>query len=307
LWGNSCSCSTQSVGSKSRDALLGRFIGVRELGGEGSGGSAMRCEKVDDQLDRITAMAMSNNRQCLALACKYRGDHSAYIFFYDLLQLPALRRIGKSVHEGTPTDEEERSFVSISFSPEAKYIAVLTNIKDGSARLYEWKKDVRVIATTSWLSELNKEARGTVNAEISKITIDPNNKDQVCMSGKGHLRIWRNQGNILKPLPPILSLDQTKWYTDHAWLEGGWLVGGTDKGELCFVYENRQCVMEAAGFGGVVDAVSCLYPFGKGLLVGGSVGQLSVWEKKDTGNKELDEAQLKEVMQFQKNLSRSYD
>ncbi|MDR3546694.1 MAG: WD40 repeat domain-containing protein [Candidatus Pacebacteria bacterium] len=262
----------------------------------------MHCEHVDDQLERITAMAMSSNRQCMALACKFRNDKSAYVFFYDILQLHPLKRTGKFIHEGAPTDEEDKQFISIAFSPEAKYLAVLTNIKDGNARLYEWKKEARVIATNSWLSELNKEAKVPVNAEITRISIDPNNKDQVCLSGKGHFRVWRNQSNILKPLPPIAGLDQAKGYTEHVWLEGNWLVGGTDHGELCVVYDGKQCVLVTPAFGGAPDAVSCIHPFSQGIFVGSSAGHITVWERHDVASKDLSEETLKGAIKFDRSI-----
>jgi len=285
----------------SSNKYIGRHIGVREISHE-PGPKNTRCEPIDDQLERITAMTMSGNRQCMALAIKFRNDKSAYIYFYDTLQLHPLKRTGKTIHEGAPTDEEDKAFISIAFSPEAKYLAVLTNIKDGNVRIYEWKKEVRVIATNSWLSELTKEAKTAVNAEITKISIDPNNKDQICLSGKFHLRMWRNQGNILKPLPPIIGLDSSKIYTDHAWVEGNWLVAGTDKGELCFIYDGKQCIMEMPAFGTIMDAISCIYCFPKGFFVGGQGGQLSFWETKETSAKDINDEKLKEAVRFDKNI-----
>eukprot|EP01022_Parablepharisma_sp_SALTPOND_P030989 TRINITY_DN77_c3_g1_i1.p1 TRINITY_DN77_c3_g1~~TRINITY_DN77_c3_g1_i1.p1 ORF type:complete len:1349 (-),score=219.94 TRINITY_DN77_c3_g1_i1:2371-6417(-) len=286
----------------SRLCLLGRHIGVREITNETGTKAGMRCEPIDHQLEKITAMAMSGNRQCMAVACKFRNDRSAYIFFYDMLQLHPLKRTGKAIHEGSPTDEEDKAFISIAFSPEAKYLAVLTNIKDGNARIYEWKKEARVIATNSWLSELNKEAKTSVNAEITKISIDPNNKDQVCLTGKYHMRIWRNQSNILKPLPPIIGLDYSKVFVDHTWIEGNWLVAGTDKGELCFIYDTKQCVMEMPAFDNKIDCISCLYSIPKGFFVGGSSGQLSFWEVRETSAKSAEDESLKESIRFDRNI-----
>ena len=247
-------------------------------------------------------MTLSGNRQCLALACKYRNDKSAHILFYDTVQMHPLKRTGKAIHEGSPTDDEDKSFISLAFSPEAKYIAVLTNVKDGNVRLYEWKKETRVIATNSWLSELNKESKTSIIVEINKVSIDPSNKDQLCLSGKYHFRIWRNQANILKPLPPIPGLDQTKVYTDHMWLDGNWLVGGTEKGELCFVYDSKQCVMEMPAFGSITQSVSCIYSLPKGFFVGGSGGQLSFWEVRETDTKDVNDEGLKLAIKFDRNI-----
>lgn len=248
--------------------------------------STMKCEKLDDQLDFITAMTISSNRQCLAIACKLLNDKSARIFFYDMLQIHPLKRAGKAIHDGSPTDEDDKQFISIAFSPEAKYLAALTNIKDGHVRLYEWKKDVRIIAANSWMSELNKEGKINSNVEITKVSIDPINKGQICLSGKGHFRLWRTQGDIFKPLPIISGVDQNKAYTDHAWIEGNYLVGSTEQGDLCFIYDCKQFVFEVKAFSGSVEPITCLYPFFKGILVGNNIGQLGIWERKESLNKQ---------------------
>lgn len=165
------------------------------------------------------------------------------------------------------------------------------------------EKEQRIIGQNSWLSELIKEAKTNVNVEITKITVDPNNTEQVCMSGKGHFRLWRCQSGILKPNTPFDNLDQTRNFTDHAWLDGGWLIGATDKGELLFIYDNKQCIMEAPAFAEVIDSVSCILPFYKGFFVGGATGQLSVWEKKPSEGKEISEEKLKDMIHFDKNIS----
>ena len=63
---------------------------------------------------------MSGNKQCMAIACKYQHDNSAHVLFYDMTQYHPLKRIGKVIHEGSPIDLEEKTFISISFSSEAR-------------------------------------------------------------------------------------------------------------------------------------------------------------------------------------------
>lgn len=271
--------------------------------------SKMQCEKVDDQLEMITAMAMSANRQCLAIACTHRCDNSAYIYFYDTVQAKRLKRIPKVVHEGSPTDNEAKHFTSIAFSPEAKHIAVLTNLQDGNVKVYEWKKD-RVIAANSWTTEIKREDKESDNVEITKITMDPSNKDQVVMSGKNHARVWRNQGGVLKPLPKIPGLEQSSFYTDHAWIENTWTIFGTDAGELFFVLEGRQCIIKSNAFGSITESISCIYPYFRGLIIGGESGQVSLWEKKDNAEEAIKkefvgdrDTHLKLAFKFERNLS----
>ena len=288
---------------------IGRYIGVREIHLAKNIQARMICERLDDQLERITAIAMSANRQCLAVACTYRNDKSAYIFFYDTVQAKRFKRIIKTIHEGSPTDNEYKYFISIAFSPEAKHIVALTNLQDGNVKMYEWKKD-RVITASSWVAELKRENKENDNMEITKVTIDPANKDQVVMSGRYHARVWRNQGGILKPLPIIPGLEQTNVYTDHAWVENTWTIFGTDAGELYFILEGRQCVIRANAFESIMEPVSCIFPYYRGLVIGGGNGQISLWEKMENAEDATKrdfvgdrEAQLKQAFKFEQNLS----
>jgi len=285
------------------------MLGVREFTLEKDANVRMTCEKIDDLLEKITAVTMSANRQCLAIACKFRNDKSARILFYDTSHAKGIKRMPKTIVEGSPTDNEAKFFVSIAFSPEAKQIAAITNLQDGNVKIYEWKKEPRIIAMNSWVTELKKEGKENENAEITKVTIDPVNKDQIMMSGKLHARMWRNQGGLLKPMPRISGLDQNKIFTDHVWVENNWIVLGTDKGELCFVYDGKQCIMKANAFGSVNEPVSCIYTYFRGLIIGGDNGQLSLWEKKDTlenTKKDLSadkDAILKSAFRYERNIS----
>eukprot|EP00831_Metopus_contortus_P035715 TRINITY_DN2841_c0_g1_i3.p2 TRINITY_DN2841_c0_g1~~TRINITY_DN2841_c0_g1_i3.p2 ORF type:complete len:149 (-),score=32.64 TRINITY_DN2841_c0_g1_i3:1-447(-) len=135
------------------------YLGVRDVGGEKEISSIMICEKIDDQLEEVTAMTISSNRQCLAIACNYRGDGSAYIFFYDTsMATNSILRMRKLIHEGDSSKKEKMFFTSIAFSPDAKQIATLSDSEDSTldkcARIYEWKKEQRLIASNAWKTEL---------------------------------------------------------------------------------------------------------------------------------------------------------
>ena len=160
------------------------------------------------------------------------------------------------------------------------------------------------------MAELKRENTENEHVIITKVTIDPANKDQIVMSGKNHARIWRNQGGILKPLPKIPGLEQTNFYTDHAWVENAWTIFGTDTGELYFILEGRQCIIKSNAFGPITESVSCIYPYYRGLIIGGDSGQVSLWEKKESAEDATKkdfvgdrETQLKLAFKFERNLS----
>lgn len=261
----------------------------------------MIIEPIHEQLEQITAMSFSESAQCLAIACKLFKDSSAYILFFDPSQPNLIRKIGKVVHEGSPADSEEKTFTSIGFSQDTKYIITLTNHSDGKVKIYEWRRDVRVIASTTWLSEIKKESKEFEGVDINKVTLDPNNKDQMCFSGINHARIWRVQGAALKLAPAILKLDQKRNYTEHAWLENNWLVFGDSQGELSFAYDNKECVKIIKAFGDIPDSISCIMSYRSGFLVGGDQGQVSNWEFDKKSEKE---GNVLAEYQFNRSLSK---
>ena len=224
---------------------IGRTIAFYDVSNNVDNDQRLTCIKIDDQLDRITALCLSH--QCLALACKFLNDKSAYIFFYDLTQ--GFRKINKLVHEGSPTDLEERYFISISFSLDSTHIGTLTNLKMSTAKVYELKKDAKIMSACSWLDELKKISKNDELAEIDKITVDPNDSDQVCMSGKNHLRLWRNNGGILKPNPPIINIDTKVNFVDHVWIDSTCIVTVTDKADIYLIGDGKECLLKSSAFG----------------------------------------------------------
>jgi len=254
---------------------MGRMLAFQDVSDNNKVEERLSCIKIDDQLDRITAICL--NRQCLALACKFLNDKSAYIFFYDLTQ--GFRKINKFVHEGSPTDTEERYFISMSISFDTTHMATLTNLRMSTAKLYEVKKESRLMSACSWLDELKKISKGDKLAEITKITIDPNDKEQVCMSGKNHLRMWRNIGGILKPNPPLAGINMDNNFIDHVWVENNFVASITEEGKIFFISEGNTCILEANAFGTVIDKANCLLTHAKGLIVAGESGLLSFWNK----------------------------
>lgn len=270
---------------------MGRMLAFQDVSNNDKMEERLSCIKIDDQLERVTAICLSH--QCLALACKFLNDKSAYIFFYDLTQ--GFRKMNKFVHEGSPTDLEDRYFISISISFDATHMATLTNLRMSTAKLYEVKKDSRLMSACSWLDELKKISKGDKLAEISKITIDPNDKEQVCMSGKNHLRMWRNIGGILKPNPTLTGIDTDNNFVDHAWVENNLIAAITDEGKIFFITEGKSCILQANAFGSVDDIANCLLTYPKGVIVAGESGLLSFWEKanKDAAERVTHERNIK--------------
>jgi WD40 repeat protein len=274
---------------------VGRTLTFRDISEETKGTQNLTCCRIDERLESITSICV--NHQYLAIGCKFLNDKSAYIFFYDISK--GLKRIPKVIHEGEANDEEEKYFISISFSSDTTRLSGLTNVKTGIAKMYELKKDTRAISACSWMEELKKLRKEEEPATIKKITVDPNDKDQVCMSGKNHLRMWRSNGGVLKPNPPIIKLDQHNNFIDHAWIDNTWIATITDKCEIFFVYEGKECFIQAHAFGNLRELATCVLPYQKGLIVASKSGMLSFWEKRETQSSKKD---FSEMMAHEKNV-----
>ena len=132
---------------------IAKTIAFRDVYDNKKGETKLSCMKIDDQLEQITAISLCH--QCLAIACKFLNDKSAYVFFYDLTQ--GFRKLNKIIHEGSPTDVEDRYYISIAFSWDSTHMAALSNLKMSTAKIYEIKKDARSVSACSWLDELKKD------------------------------------------------------------------------------------------------------------------------------------------------------
>ena len=262
---------------------MGRTLAFRDVSNDDKTEQKLSCVKIDEQLDCITAITLCY--QCLALACKFLNDKSAYILFYDLTQ--GFRKLTKIIHDGSPSDTEDRYFISISISSNSIYMAALTNLKMSTAKVYEIKKDPRLISACSWFDELKKIDRAERFTEINKITMDPNDKDQVCMSGKNHLRLWRNFAGILRPNPPLLNIDTHDNFVDHLWVNNSLVAAITDSGNIFFILNNKQCILQAKAFDTAIDSPNCLALYPQGIMVGGDTGLLSLWNKTDNSDEKF--------------------
>jgi len=275
---------------------VGRTLTFRDISEESKTTQKLTCRRIDERLDSITSICVNN--QYLAIGCKFLNDKSAYIFFYDVSK--EFKRIPKVIHEGEANGKEEKYFISISFSSDTTRLSGLTNVKAGIAKMYELKQETRAISACSWMEELKKLRKEEEElVEINKITVDPNDKDQVCMSGKNHLRMWRSNGGVLKPNPPIINLDQSYNFIDHAWIDNTWIAAITDKCEIFFVYEGKECFIRGCAFGNSREPATCVLPYQKGLIVASETGMLSFWEKRETQGPKKN---LSEMMIHEKNV-----
>lgn len=273
---------------------VGRTLAFRDISDETRATQSLTCCRIDERLQSITSICV--NRQYLAVGCKFLNDSSAYIFFYDVSK--GFKRIPKVIREEESADDDKH-FIAVSFSSDTTRLAGLTNVKTGVAKMYELKKEPRAIAGCVWMDELKKLRKEEENPEINKITVDPNDKDQVCMSGKKHLRMWRSNGGVLKPNPPIIKLDQGHNFLDHVWIDNTWIASITDKCEIFFVYEGKECFIQAYAFGNVKELGTCLLPYQKGLIVASENGTLSFWEKRESQGSKKD---FSEMMAHEKDV-----
>jgi WD40 repeat protein len=95
---------------------------------------------------------------------------------------------------------------------------------DTKALVFDWYSKEKVMATYDFQGQ-----------EISKISFNPKDWNQICTSGPNHWKIWRIQEGTFKQAPQFTKMNQNRNYTDHVWLDDDKLIVGTMMGELFFV------------------------------------------------------------------------
>lgn len=147
---------------------------------------------------------------------------------------------------------------SMNFSHDGKYLAfIFTDGVDSKAAVYEWFNKSRILGQLDFPKTF-----------LKKITFNPKDNHQVCLSGNGHWKLWRVQENTFKAMPPFQKVSQQNNYTVHEWLEEDCLIAGTQEGELFSLnnFEKDQNI-DSAWNTEEIMAVTCIQKYSKGFFV----------------------------------------
>ncbi|XP_055077982.1 cilia- and flagella-associated protein 57 [Periophthalmus magnuspinnatus] len=242
---------------------------------------------VSDRSPGLRALTISANRRYLAAS---ESGERATITVFDLQH-----EQGRKRKVLTPGDVPVLEFICIDFSPDNKYLIGQTTGPEWVLILWLWEKQ-KVLSTVT---------TGSSNNPVTRVSFNPFNNTQVCVSGSGVLKLFRYAEGSLKQtsFPKVESVN----FLCHAWLTQERVVAGTDSGRL-LIFESGELRKEinlsnAAGQERVdrpvemkrmkeadVDErssqlrVTALTPLSKGFACSAGPGTVSLFERtKDDG------------------------
>lgn len=255
-----------------------------------------------------------DSRRYLAVSEKRYFDHHAYISFYDFNKniltpkylktvnisefvYQAIYRKNANHHSGDDKnkagqedDQPQKNIVSLSFSSDNKYLAIVLSDKnlDTKALIYDWQTKNKLIASYDFYHQ-----------EITKISFNPKDWQQICTSGPNHWRVWRMQESSFKQVPQFQKIRQDRHFTDHCWLGDDKLLVGTQLGELIYVdnFEQKQVIENAYITGGLGQGpigedgkvlppmnVALIKPYSLGFFVASDNGYMALWVRSEENN-----------------------
>jgi cilia- and flagella-associated protein 57 len=211
-------------------------------------------------------------RRFLALAEYNEPERSLTLAIIDLKNLSENKRLRE-----LRLPDSNIKFNTIAFSKDSKLIGC---VGAGLGVVWDWYKD----------KIIGKEY---LNADITRISINPKDSHLVSTSGPNHWKTWRIEEKIFKEQPMFSKLTQTQNFTDHDWIDDDTAVAVTDMSEV-FVCRSNQIIQYIEfGFGNLSDSnlanasITCIQGFSRGFILASDEGHLAIWEH--TENNEYEE------------------
>lgn len=246
---------------------VGRHIAVRSLDS-----SEISFIKVEEKVTAITAITITKEktRRFLAVAEQISSESTALIAIFDMRKASYFKQMKKLA----VPDMESQVFRSIAFSHDSKFVAAVGGAPDFIGVVWDWFKD----------SVLGSYKLST---EVTRITISPRDRLNICTSGPNHWKIWQVEEKTFKLQPLIAGLAQNQNFTDHDWLDEDTICSVTDMGEA-YIQRNGEVIQYIQFlFGKTTDNImsggtavaTCISAYSRGFLVGSDEGTIVLWEK----------------------------
>ncbi|XP_028832352.1 cilia- and flagella-associated protein 57 isoform X2 [Denticeps clupeoides] len=217
----------------------------------------------------ITAMAVSPARGYLAVSERVE---TGTISIYDLRHEPPRRRRVLSAGEASAQE-----FVSLSFSPDSKFLAGQAGGPDWTLYFWMWEKQ-KVVATVK---------TGSETSPVSQVSFSPQDSAQICVSGRGLLKLFRYADGTLKQSSH--GKVESHNVLSHAWTSEERVVAGTEAGRLLVLDSGdlrwEMSVVEAEREGEqrrseeVPPRVSAIVGYSKGFACSAGPGTVCLFEK----------------------------
>ncbi|KAM9435536.1 cilia- and flagella-associated protein 57-like isoform 1-T1 [Clarias gariepinus] len=169
-------------------------------------------------------------------------------------------------------------FVSLAFSADSKYLLGQSGGPKWSLFYWQWIEN-EVIAT----------AQTSNSAVVSQVSFNPYDEKQICVSGKGLLKLFELQKGSLRQGKSFRVEKEN--ILCHTWLSRDCFISGTETGKLLMVKSSRlhnlgmpfDSKTDKKGFSapGLLPSVTAITSFSKGFACSAGVGLVCLYENSD--------------------------
>lgn len=235
----------------------------------------------------MTAIAISPNRRYVAVA--ERGE-KPMVTVFDLFHDQS-----KKKKVLTHPDLKSQEFVSISFSPDSKYLIAQAGKPDWILVYWVWEKS-KVMAQIKTTNQTGQP--------IHQVSFNPLDNTQICVTGNQIFKLYRYSEGNLKQFG-FQKLDPQN-FVCHAWVADDRVIAGNDRGHL-FLFENGELKADidvssglagsnadtmqsfsaipedssGSNEGGSDFYISCIVAHSRGFVCGGKRGTAHLYEKSE--------------------------
>lgn len=215
------------------------------------------------------AITREKNRRFLAVAEYIEPENTSILTIIDLKSSSGYKRLRE-----LRLTETNIKYTTLSFSRDSKLIS---GISSGFGVIWDWYKE-KVIG------------KKDLNADITRIAINPKDSHLVSTSGPNHWRTWRIEEKSFKEQPLISKLAQTQNFTDHDWIDDDTAVAVTDMSEIFISRDNQIIKYFEFGFGNLTGSnlanasITCIMGFSRGFIISSDEGHLAIYEHTETND-----------------------
>ena len=208
------------------------------------------------------AEGTATGRKRMYLAVATRGDPGrSLVVIFDVHSKKLLRCLAC-------TEINSTEVVSMSFSPDGKYLLTQGGGPDYTLINWSWEKSKAL-----QIAKVSNQS----GAVIHQVSFCPTDPSVVCITGNGILRFLHLEQNEFKSIPFSMGKREPQNYLSHCWIDDRILIG-TDSGDI-LVFENAEFrgVLESSPAGG--KSIDCIAAFSKGFVLGMDEGYLMIFDR----------------------------
>lgn len=215
------------------------------------------------------AITREKNRRFLAVAEYLESENTSTVTIIDLKNTSGYKRLRE-----LKLSDPNIKFSTLAFSKDSKLICGISN---GLGVIWDWYKE-KIIG------------KKDLNADVTRVCINPKDSHLVSTSGPNHWRTWRIEEKSFKDQPLISKLAQTQNFTDHDWIDDDTAVAVTDMSEIFISRDNQIIKYFEFGFGNLTGSnlanasITCIIGFSRGFIVTSDEGHLAIYEHTETND-----------------------